>query len=154
MTNRSETKESRIGQDYCCDSKTELYRVYNFSLQKFWHHGGCYDGRETAFFLKYHNHEPFVEDNNIYPKVKYYNPRKGLEIIDGNEYNQMPETNSSFKEIQYEFKFSSNESSNKISKKISIELLRVFDESEMKQILNYFNSNKDFRRSRKIRFKE
>jgi len=154
MTDKSENKESNIDRVSCCDSKTESYRVHKFILQKFWHGGGCYDGNKTAYFLKYHEHEPFLENNNIYPKVKYYNPRRGLEIIDGKEYNRMPETNSSFKEIQYEFKFSNNKSSNEISKKISIEILNVFDENEMKKILNYFNSNKNFRRSRKIRFKE
>ncbi len=105
MKDKSENKESNIDRVSCCDSKTESYRVHNFILQKFWHGGGCYDGYDTAYFLKYHEHEPFLENNNIYPKVKYYNPRKGLEIIDGKEYNRMPETNSSFKEIQYEFKF-------------------------------------------------
>jgi hypothetical protein len=92
--------------------------------------------------------------NEIIQKVKYYNPRKGLEIIDGKEYNQMPETNSSFKEIQYKFKFISNRPSNRMNKKVSPDILNVFDENEMKQILSYFNNNKDYRHSRKIRYKE
>ena len=148
-------KVSNIAQNSCCDSKTETYRVHEFMISKFmFKSSNCYHGNHTAYFLKYHDHHPFKHMNEIIQKVKYYNPRKGLEIIDGKEYNQMPETNSSFKEIQYKFKFISNRPSNRMNKKVSPDILNVFDENEMKQILSYFNNNKDYRHSRKIRYKE
>jgi len=100
----------------------------------------------------YHPHQ--LKD----PDVKYYNPRKGLETIDGLKYNSLPQTNSLLKEIQYEFNFNFFSSVLKFTRHRKrtprIKLASVFDINEMEKLTKDFNENKDYRHQRKIKYKK
>jgi len=138
----------------CCNSESEIQRLdileFNRHIRKRQEVSEKSILKSSFYLLNYHQHKI---QSLI---VKYYNPRRGLENIDGNVYNLMPHANSSFKEIQYDFDFKSNKIQNKKRKKgkASIELVNIFSKNEMKQVINAFNDNKVYRHSRKIKFKE
>ena len=144
-------KKTTIKKISCCDSDSEIERLSAMGNLE-WIRKECNSSyKSTIYLLKFNQHE--FHD----PIVEYYNPRKGLEFIDGSVYNQMPETTSRYKAIQYKFNFSSKEVSKKqeIKEKLfSIKLDSIFDEIEMKQILGFFNEFKEHRHTRKIKFKE
>ena len=70
----------------CCDSKSEKERLHDIITNR---NDRIRDShykvevKGSKYLLLYHSHE-FKGAN-----VKYYNPRKGLEIIDGFKYNLM-----------------------------------------------------------------
>ncbi len=57
-------KVSNIVQNFCCDSKTETYRVNEFMIRKFMNKSSnCYYGNQTAYFLKYFWYYSILQNN-------------------------------------------------------------------------------------------
>ncbi len=85
----------------CCDSVSESERL-SCLISIIHDNGHSYkiENKWSMYLLNYHPHpHPYHPHQLKDPDVKYYNPRKGLETIDGLKYNSLPQTNSLLKEI-------------------------------------------------------
>jgi len=144
----------------CCDSVSESERL-SCLISIIHDNGHSYkiENKWSMYLLNYHPHpHPYHPHQLKDPDVKYYNPRKGLETIDGLKYNSLPQTNSLLKEIQYEFNFNFFSSVLKFTRHRKrtprIKLASVFDINEMEKLTKDFNENKDYRHQRKIKYKK